>query len=159
MKKLLVILSAATFLAACKKDDDSQSRTDLLTSGKWTVTQNMTVASGTINGITIIDTTDNYADTKACERDNTVMFEKLGTITIDEGPTKCKESDPQTKSGGNWALVNNDQKLRWNPDNFTADFTINELTSNRMRLSLDSTLQAGTSGSSTNIKLFVTFVR
>ncbi|MCD4697542.1 MAG: lipocalin family protein [Bacteroidales bacterium] len=106
--KLLGIFSimAMIFLTSCSKDDDTpeeQTKTtkDYLTAGYWKTTA-MTIDPGINVGGTVI--TDFYAQVPACSKDNISKFNTDGTITDDEGATKCDVNDPQTTNDGTWLL-------------------------------------------------------
>ena len=71
----------------CKKESNSPSTLDLITSDTWKF--NRATASG-INVTTLID---------ACIRDNTITFTRASsgnTGVVDEGATKCNAAAPQT---------------------------------------------------------------
>lgn len=75
------------FVLGCKKENNAPSILDYLTSGTWKFSK--ATASG-INVTSLID---------ACIRDNTITFNKASsgnTGVVDEGPTKCNATDPQT---------------------------------------------------------------
>lgn len=111
MKKLSFIFLAALALGSCKKNDDnspaSTSKTDLLTAKSWRVTAEKSTSTV---GSTAGTTTDDYANSPACERDNFLKFNTNKTATFDEGATKCSTSDPQTQSGA-WDFNSDGTKL------------------------------------------------
>ena len=88
-----------TMLGCSKKEDDkpAPSKTDLLTDRNWIATA-FTVSPGISfpGGITI---TDLYAQSRPCDRDDFVRFEKPNVFKNDEGATNCAQSDPQTTTG------------------------------------------------------------
>ena len=106
-KYLSVLLIVFSFVASsCNKDDDSdnqptKSTKEYLTAGNWKTTA-MTISPGiSFGGVTI---TDFFAQTPACSKDDLILFNSNGTITDDEGPTKCDPNDPQTTTEGSWSL-------------------------------------------------------
>ena len=111
MKKLTLLLLAAAALGSCKKNDDnspsSPSKTDLLTAKSWRITADKTT---TTVGTTASTTTDDYATSPACERDNFVKFNTNKSASFDEGATKCSTSDPQTTTGA-WDFNSDGTKL------------------------------------------------
>lgn len=113
MKKLSLLLLAALALGSCKKNDETAptpaapSKTDLLTAKNWRVTADKTT---TTVGTTASTTTDEYAISRACERDNFIKFNTNKTASFDEGATKCDTSDPQTQSGS-WDFNSDGTKL------------------------------------------------
>jgi hypothetical protein len=102
---LFSILVLLTVLSGCKKSGSSPSGPEsILTSGKWQLVSSTSIISGI--------TEDLYALIPPCQRDNYGIFNADGTTTSDEGPTKCSSTDPQTRSGGNWKLLDNNTKLQ-----------------------------------------------
>lgn len=98
---------SSIIIAACSKDDNNtpQSAEAILTTNRW----QLTAATATIPGSTI--TFNAYDTIPACIKDNFYIFASGGTVTIDEGASKCDESDPQTTTG-NWQLLNNNTQLK-----------------------------------------------
>ena len=113
MKKSLLAITAMTLLfTACKKDDETpvNPKKTVVTSGKWHITSSSSVVAypapiGT-------QTFDLFAMIPACQRDNRYTFNSDNTVTTDEGATKCNASDPQQKTGGTWAFLNNDTQFQ-----------------------------------------------
>jgi len=98
---MLLFVTLLTF-TACKKDEDSpKTAKDYLTAGFWKMTAG-TIDPGIDFGGTVI--TDFYAFLDACEKDDLTRFNADGTITDDEGATKCDPDDPQTTTDGSWVL-------------------------------------------------------
>jgi hypothetical protein len=94
MKKLSFFLVATALLfSSCGKD---KTKTELLT-GSWKIT-NVVKKDGT-NG-----------QLSACSKDDVITFLANGSTTIDEGPTKCSPSDPQTINK-TWRWSNNETEL------------------------------------------------
>ncbi|MCF8367689.1 MAG: lipocalin family protein [Bacteroidales bacterium] len=113
--KLLGLLSfAVILLSSCSKSDDEpagdtpKTTTEKLTSGNWKVTA-MTIDPG-INFFGTIYT-DFYAQMEACEKDDLIKFNSNGTITDDEGATKCDANDPQATTEGTWVLSADNSQL------------------------------------------------
>jgi len=97
MKKLNLYLMVVLFslsLFSCKKDEKTAKENII---GKWMMTA-MTISPAQ-NGVT-----DMFSSMDACGKDDLTIFNADGTITNDEGVIKCNASDPQTSSGGTWAL-------------------------------------------------------
>jgi len=138
MKKLLILCAGIATLAACKKKDDNKSRTEYLTSGKWFISSyyyydKITDANGTVTDLT--DTTE--YPTEACEKDNFITFKADGTLTSDEGATKCDTSDDQT-STGTWAFVENESKISITSDGDTYLYKIQSLNGSNFIFGQDS---------------------
>jgi hypothetical protein len=97
MKKLNLYLMIVLFglsLFSCKKDEKTAKENII---GKWMMTA-MTISPAQ-NGVT-----DMFIGMDACGKDDLTIFNADGTITNDEGLIKCNAADPQTSSGGTWAL-------------------------------------------------------
>jgi len=52
-----------------------------------------------------------YLDVPSCFQDNLYTFQASGAFVLDEGPTRCDQQDPQTRTG-TWALSNSGTTLR-----------------------------------------------
>lgn len=100
---IIALVFSFAFIS-CGDDDDgdpAKSTTEYLTSGTWNVTA-MSINPGINFGSGTI--TDFYAFMDACEKDDLITFNSNGTITDDEGATKCDPSDPQTSNDGTWTF-------------------------------------------------------
>lgn len=113
MKKTLLAITACVLLfGACKKDDNNPSpdASSILTTGSWQITSSVSVIEYPSPAGT--QTVDIYALAQDCIKDNTFKLNANGTITTDEGATKCDPNDPQTFTEGTWQLSNNDTKMK-----------------------------------------------
>lgn len=97
MKKLLILALPALSLGSCKKKDPTP--TDYLTKPKWKLESVMALG------------TDLSANMKACQKDNLYQFGTNKTITAYEGASKCADTAANSKTDGNWALLNSDKQL------------------------------------------------
>ena len=110
--KSSILLTAMVFVfISCTKDDNdddnpsnSKTNTEYLTAGYWKVTA-MTVNPG------IFGITDFYAQMPPCTQDDLIRFNANGTITDDEGATKCDQGDPQTVNEGTWVMSQDNQSF------------------------------------------------
>ena len=105
----VLVAALAALTVSCKKDGENApapSKTDLLTAKKWRITAASTVTTVGTN----TSTTDDYAASPACERDDFTQFLANKAVTFDEGATKCSASDPQTTSG-TWDFNSDQTKL------------------------------------------------
>jgi hypothetical protein len=112
-KMLLASVVLTIVCAACNPTDygTTPDTLALLTSGKWQMT------SMTWEGET--ETASNH-----CDSDNTYTLTKNGKITMDEGATKCNDTDPQTIVGI-WTFANAEKKqIHVNLPNIDALFQI-----------------------------------
>jgi hypothetical protein len=108
MFKNFSILFAATVLVAslftsCKKDED---RTALLVGKNWKLSALTVDPAIDFFGVQISDL---YAQFETCDKDDILTFEAGGTLTFDEGASKCDSSEPQTIAG-TWAF-NTDETI------------------------------------------------
>ena len=98
MKHLLLALFAGSlFFAACKKDSDSKSASDIITGGS---TKSWKIQSRKI---------DNVASTiDSCDADDVMTFTKSGnTFASDPGTKTCGD----IPISGTWALSNDDKTV------------------------------------------------
>ena len=105
MKSVKTFLFCSLVLvAACKKSESLDVKATL-TTGKWQLSD----AKVGIPGSSL--TVDVYDSIPACVRDNFYTFAANGTLTVDEGASKCNSGDPQTATA-NWKLLNNNTQLQ-----------------------------------------------
>ncbi|MBK7427036.1 MAG: hypothetical protein IPI60_08405 [Saprospiraceae bacterium] len=84
-----VLILFVLIVAACKKDIP---REELLTTGSW---------RGESSFANVLGVTINLHDSiPACSKDDLTRFQTDKNVQIDEGPSKCDPSDPQTYSVG-----------------------------------------------------------
>ena len=124
-----VVVSISLLFAACSKSDSNnatKTKTQLITQASWKF------STATVNG------TDVSSLINSCQKDNVLTFSATGgTGTLDEGPTKCNGSDPQTQNF-TWSFTNNEGTLHVSTVFFTggsSDFTIVSLTDTQLVLS------------------------
>jgi hypothetical protein len=122
-----LVITTTAILTSCSKDEATTTPTN----NNPTATANLTAKDWKLTGLTISTPIGeiNFLDSiDACEKDDLLKFNTDGTITEKEGATKCNPADPDTKSGGVWAFLNNETKLRI-IDTDTNIFDINTLNS------------------------------
>ncbi|MAZ93056.1 MAG: hypothetical protein CMF58_01430 [Lentimicrobiaceae bacterium] len=100
IKNHLVLLIFTIILSSCEKD--SKGPVDYITAGDWKITGMELTPGINFNGISITNVYDFIF--QECSRDDLILFNADGTITEDEGPTKCDPGDPQTVTNNTWAL-------------------------------------------------------
>lgn len=125
---LLAIVGIAT---SCGKKEDMPTPltpTQLLSSHHW-------LLRSSIESGPTIQTVDLYAASGVCTQDNLLQFATSNTFIYDEGPTKCTPSSPQTRLGL-WALGKNDTQLTVVLDGYTSEYTIEELTTTSLKLTM-----------------------
>ncbi len=104
------------FLGSCLKSL-TQSKTDRLTNGKWSITVHKEYYAGLG-----FPPRDLYASYPSCKKDNYYVFTKDGSGEINQGPTKCNSGDPQVTQLI-WRFTNNDTHISI----FSADWKIVQL--------------------------------
>lgn len=119
---LLMILPCCEKQAAAADD-----KMTILTTGTWRLTSYI---SYTITGIV-----DVYASYSDCRKDDLLSFNKDGTAEINEGPSKCDASDPQSQFI-QWRFLN-DQGSRIEING--AEFIVDKLEDNEFRISTSRT--------------------
>ena|SRR5690606_7277595 len=104
---LLSALLISLFSISCNKDDENKtaSKKDLLTAGSWKITAVVIDEDGDGNY-----EINNYLGFDACLTDDYYIFHHDGKLEINEGPSKCDPTDPQTITL-NWQLVDNETIL------------------------------------------------
>ncbi len=120
-KLLLILLVSGSFiLNACKDDEKdpepgSGDKTSLLINSNWILTTATFNPAITVELGTFKDTFPNLFDIPfidSCQKDNMILFNADGTMTIDNGKIKCAPSEPQTAKDGNWKFTDNDTKIQ-----------------------------------------------
>jgi hypothetical protein len=116
---LIALTLIIVVLAGCKKDEETQPKTntDLLIQHTWK-TSALTVDPS----IPILDnlgniigyTNDLWAQLPDCVKDNFYKYNADGTFVGDEGPTKCEPDDPQNATG-TW-VFNSDETIMTETD-------------------------------------------
>jgi hypothetical protein len=121
---LFLLFAAAISFSACKKDE--KSKTEILTSTTcWSPTKQETLDPTTGNWVE--DAIEN------CTKDDCTTFKSDGTLTFDEGATKCDPTDPQTSSGS-WSLSADEKSLILTESGTSFSFTIVEINEDKLVL-------------------------
>ena len=120
-----ILLLSSVILFSCKKDKDS--KTELLTSRTWHITQFQYRENTT-------DPWDIELVTDQCELDNIFTFLTSGTYTYTEGPTKCDPADPDLIDTGTWMFINDESGIRLTSAGDVIDFTIEQLDNNTLMI-------------------------
>ena len=118
-KSLLLAIVPLVILLSCDKDDkppsNTQSKTEMLTTGTWKITAIASDNDG--NGSY---ETDVYLVFPACLKDNFYTFKVGGALDMDESAVKCDPSDPQINTTS-WLLSQNDTRLTLDGDQYVID--------------------------------------
>jgi len=131
MKKQIALLIVCSLtilflLPACQKNDNippaAKTKTELISQSTWKF------SAATVGGA------DASAYLQACQKDNIYTFVAAGTGTIDEGPSRCNGSDPQTNPF-TWNFLSNETMLHISTVLFSGgsnDFTLVSLTATQL---------------------------
>ncbi|WP_303310120.1 lipocalin family protein [Hymenobacter sp. BT730] len=142
MKTNLKFIAAALLLAvtACDKDKDSSPSPSVtenqLVEKNWQMSA-MTISPALESEVGPIS--DLYAWMPSCSKDDFIRFEKNGSFRGDEGGSKCDEEDPQTTSTGTWTLTDGNKKLTTVENGESQTFTVDNLSKEELKLSLQET--------------------
>ena len=99
----IVLLSVIIIFSSCTKDDEKTPK-DFLIDGQWRITDvELDPGIEIIPGVPIKDVYDLFI-TQDCAKDDLIIFNADGTITEDEGPTKCDPDDPQSVTENTWSM-------------------------------------------------------
>ena len=118
-KSLLLAIVPFVTLLSCNKSDkppiNSQSKTQMLTTGTWKITAIASDNDG--NGSY---ETDSYANFPSCLKDNFYTFKVGGALDMDDAAIKCDPADPQINTTS-WLLSQNDTRLTLDGDEYVID--------------------------------------
>lgn len=88
----LLVLSSSVIISACSKKTDEITKAVLLTTSTWKYSE----AGIDADADGKIDQTLPTGTVTTCQTDFILTFKSDKTGTLDEGPTKCLASDPQS---------------------------------------------------------------
>lgn len=101
---LITISIILVTFSACRKDDEKTTK-DFLTDGQWKVTDiELNPGIETVPGLPPIKDVYDFVFTEDCNKDDLIIFNDDGTITEDEGLTKCDPNDPQSVTENTWTM-------------------------------------------------------
>ncbi len=138
---LMLLVSAAILTASsCKKDDDEQkSKTDLITSGSWKVTNMIVDPPIVMEGM---EFSDLFAFMPDCAKDDFMTFHSDGTVVNDEGASKCDAGDPQT-STGTWSFNDAETQIIMQEDQGNVAYDLINLTDTNLEIGADMQVDLG----------------
>lgn len=125
--------------ASCQKSGEnssnsSKSKTQLLTQKNWKIVAHTVNPAVDLNGDGTADS-DVFATVyEACNKDDIYSFETNGTGTVDEGPTKCDDTDPQS-TPIQWLFKSSETVIQINQGVVSLDFNLVELTESTLKVS------------------------
>ncbi|MCC7224092.1 MAG: lipocalin family protein [Chitinophagales bacterium] len=124
MNKFLSFLLTAAFIITMS--GCSKSAEDKLTGHAWK-------ATGMLLTLSTGETFDFFAlFVQDCDKDDFSTFNENGTITADEGATKCEPTAPQTYDAGTWTLNDAGDVLTITEDGESTTFNITTLSSDKL---------------------------
>ena len=135
------IASSLMIFSSCQKDDDKPSaktKTELITSLSWKYNDAKIDLDNNGTG----DQPIPAGFIEACQTDNKITFTSNGTGTIDEGPKKCDDADPQTLPF-TWSFTNNETMINFSSALFAGiggDFKVITLTETDLVISQQVTI-------------------
>jgi hypothetical protein len=124
---MLILTTSVFILSSCKKEDDPVTpATDfkaLLQDKKWKLIKQE------VNGV------DFFFQLDKCSQDDLRIYNANGTVTQDEGVTKCISTDPQQSSDGTWTLSTDGKSLTYK-DSFNDTYiqTVTELSASTLKI-------------------------
>lgn len=134
---LLSLLSTLLILGSCQKDDSTntttKTKTELITLKAWKYNDAKIDADNNGTGDQAIPA----GVIEPCQTDNAITFTTNGSGTVDEGPTKCDATDPQSIPF-TWSFTNNETTLNFSSPlfaGFGGDFKIISLTETELVIS------------------------
>lgn len=108
-KLQIATLFFGMIFTACKKNPVNElTKTALITTSTW----KFDVAGIDINGDGTSDSPLPPGVLPGCSTDNLINFKSDKSGTVDEGPTKCTATDPQT-TPFNWEFANNETEINF----------------------------------------------
>ena len=122
--KYALIFGLSLMLSCSKDAGDDPAKLSALTTGSWKLTAYTTDYEK--DGVYEENT---YAFIGECNQDNFYTFHVDSTVVEDQGPTKCLETDPQTRTLS-WKFKEHQTQLLFG----TTTYQIEELTTTTLRL-------------------------
>jgi len=149
----IALLACSMLVSSCKDDDESPSRTELLTAKGWqTASAEIAVAGQRIP----------YTDFwfEACDLDDVTTFAKDGSYSQNVGTVTCDSDDKNTT--GTWKLQNSDNTLsiKESIENDFTDYKVVSMTASRLEISAGNIIDYDTNGdgkSDIDAELFLIF--
>lgn len=138
MHGLLMVLVLFT-VASCQKSGEnssnsSKSKTQLLTQKTWKIVAHTVNPPVDINGDGTADS-DVYATVyESCNKDDIYTFKSDGSGMVDEGPTKCDDTDPQS-TAIQWLFKSNETVIQIKQGIVSLDFNLVELSESTLKVS------------------------
>lgn len=125
-KALVAMLGVFALLSTigCKDDDEATpDKTKLLTGGSWQMSTLTVDPAIDWFGVPV---TNVFSQLPTCAKDDLTIFKTDGTVTYDEGASKCEPTDPQTTSG-TWMFNTTQTVLTITSDGDTESWDVSTL--------------------------------
>lgn len=135
----LILAMVLLAVAACQKSGEnsgntSKSKTQLLTQKTWKIVAHTVNPAVDLNGDGTADS-DVFATVyEACNKDDIYSFKSDGTGLVDEGPTKCTDSDPQS-TALEWLFKSSETVIQIKQGLVSLDFNVVELSESTLKVS------------------------
>ena len=157
----LISILFISYLSSCAKDEEKKEPTKLeLVSEKVWEIDDITMDPGiTYMGIAF---TDASMFLEECMTDNTYKFQKDGKTIMNEGPTKCNDTDPDEIQEGTWEFNADKTKMIFSGSAFLGEMNMESLTTDKLVLTRIETLPDTTVNSITipggDQKIIITYI-
>jgi hypothetical protein len=127
---MMVNICHISITTACEKDKNVESNII----GSWAYTA-MTINLGLPNPNSGSPITDFFFQMSPCDRDNFITLKSGGTYQVEEGATKCAETDPTIVESGKWVLSADEKTISVTPTNDSPyEFEVVEAGKGQLRL-------------------------
>ena len=120
----LALISSVSLISCKKENDDVSANTKLLTQQEWKLSKK----EEKVNSDPFIDYLPSLMP---CTQDDKYVFRTNNTYEINEGATKCNNSDPEIILTGTWQFTQNETKIKID----AAESLINQLDNNTLIIS------------------------
>ena len=137
MKHTFLFLAGSLVFAACSKNEKNATKTELITASPWKY-DNAGMDANKDGSIDFSIT----SQLQACMTDNTLKLNTDGTGMVDEGPTKCDPSAPQSLAV-TWSFTSDEANLNLGGGGLfglSGQFKILTLNATTLKLSKDTTV-------------------
>lgn len=116
----LLLIAIIIALSSCEKSETKEGVNPKITalSRKWRLTASVATYSYQAGS------TDEYATMPNCEKDDYNEIKADGTYKIYSGVSKCSPTQTDVIDAGNWSLVDNDSKIKFQTNNSTNSITL-----------------------------------
>jgi hypothetical protein len=123
---LATLVLAVMIFTSCEENESKPSKKELLSGKNWKVTA-WTVTPA------YEGTTNVYAILPSCTKDDLTKFDKNGSVTSDEGGSKCDPDDDQIATG-TWSFNTDETIVSVTYKGETVNYKILDLTSSSVKI-------------------------